>query len=101
MKSNTRHQRVRTAVLYSGGTPDPSLPAAEDVFNYFPRIRQPTLMLNGRWDTIFPEQSQATLYRLLGTPADRKRHVVYDAGHALLPRREVVRETMAWYDLYL
>lgn len=93
--------RVRTAVLYSGGTPDPSLPAAEDVFNYFPRIRQPTLMLNGRWDTIFPEQSQATLYRLLGTPADRKRHVVYDAGHALLPRREVVRETMAWYDLYL
>lgn len=44
---------------------------------------------------------QSALYRLLGTPADKKRHVVYDAGHAVLPRREVVRETLDWFDRYL
>jgi TolB-like protein/formylglycine-generating enzyme required for sulfatase activity len=93
--------RVRVNVLYTGGVMLTNLPPAEDLFNYFPRIRQPTLMLNGRWDTVFSQQSQAALYQLLGTPAEQKRHVVYDGGHAVQPRRDVVRETLDWFDRYL
>jgi hypothetical protein len=58
-------------------------------------------MLNGRSDYFYPlETSQLPLYRSLGTPAQDKRHVLFDSGH-LLPRNEVIRETLDWLDRYL
>jgi hypothetical protein len=40
------------------------------------------------------------MFRLLGTPAEHKRHVVYEAGH-FVPRSQLIKETLDWYDRYL
>ena len=61
----------------------------------------PVLMLNGRHDIVFPLELQQAYYRMLGTPAEHKRHVVYDAGHLSWPRGEFVRENLDWLDQYL
>lgn len=52
--------------------------------------------------SIFPvESSQLPLFRLLGTPAEHKRHVIFeDAGH-VPPRLDVIREILGWLDRYL
>jgi hypothetical protein len=39
-------------------------------------------------------------FELLGTPAMDKRHVIYEAGH-FVPRDQLVKETLDWYDRYL
>jgi hypothetical protein len=62
----------------------------------------PVLMLNGRYDDSFPvEASQRPLFRLLGTPARDKKHVVYEAGHGDYPRGAAARERLDWLDKYL
>ena len=59
-------------------------------------------MLGGRWDGNAPiETSQRPFFELLGTPSSDKRFVVYDAGHAALPHKEMMRETLDWLDKYL
>jgi hypothetical protein len=58
-------------------------------------------MLNGRFDFYNPPTtSQEPMFRLLGTPEQQKRRVVYDTGHDL-PRTGVVKETLDWLDKYL
>jgi hypothetical protein len=62
----------------------------------------PLLMLNGRHDYVLPyETSQKPLFRLLGTPAGDKKHVVYDAGPDALPRNQFIKEILAWLDRFL
>ena len=59
-------------------------------------------MLNGRYDTQYRyESQQKPLYRLLGTPAADKRHVVYETGHGPFPRKEMIGDTLDWLDRYL
>ena len=95
-------KRIGAAVLYSGGTDLHSgLPASEQVYNYLPRVTQPVLMLNGRWDIEGPLESQQRLFELLGTPAEAKKHVVYEAGHGHLPRFQVEKETLDWFERHL
>jgi len=58
-------------------------------------------MLNGKYDMYFPvETSQRPLFNLLGTPAKDKKLLIFDTGH-LVPRIDMMRETLAWYDKYL
>lgn len=40
------------------------------------------------------------MFDLLGTPPDQKEPKLYDADHNL-PDKEVVKETLAWFDRYL
>jgi dienelactone hydrolase len=93
--------RFRTAVLESGGLEfQNALPEADQI-NFVSRVKLPVLMLNGRYDHFFPvESSQVPLYRLLGTPATDKKHVVYESGHAV-PRKNFIKETLDWLDKYL
>ena len=94
-------KRIKTVVLSVGGlTLQASLPEADQV-NYLPRIKQPFLMLNGRYDFFFPyESSQVPMYDLLGTdPADKK-HIISETTH-FFPREEFIKETLAWMDKYL
>jgi TolB-like protein/formylglycine-generating enzyme required for sulfatase activity/dienelactone hydrolase len=94
--------RVGASVLIGGGIFFlPGLPAAEQPFNALPRITQPILMLSGRWDIDVNTESQEAMFRLLGTPADRKQRIVFDAGHGWLPQNQFVRATLDWYDDYL
>jgi dienelactone hydrolase len=95
--------RITTAVLLSGGmptereTPTPFV----DPLNYAPRIAMPVLMVNGRYDYIFPLAAQQMLFDSLGTPTTDKRYALFDYGHGSPPRAEVLRETLGWLDKYL
>jgi eukaryotic-like serine/threonine-protein kinase len=72
-----------------------------DQLNFAPRVKAPVLMLNGRFDYVFPvTSSQEPMFRLLGTPKENKRRVVYDSGHDI-PRSEMIKETLNWLDRYL
>jgi eukaryotic-like serine/threonine-protein kinase len=72
-----------------------------DQINFAPRVKAPVLMLNGRFDFIWPPSiSQEPMFRLLGTPIEDKRRVVYDTGHDL-PRSEMIKESLSWLDRYL
>ncbi|MDO8539430.1 MAG: protein kinase [Opitutaceae bacterium] len=92
--------RLNTSVLISGGFwPAEVAPEVAQV-NYAPRIRLPTLMLNGRFDFIFQLRDQRQLFHLLGTPPEHKRHVMLDAGHVIGPEM-VKKEILDWLDAYL
>ncbi|MGE5143949.1 MAG: protein kinase domain-containing protein [Acidobacteriota bacterium] len=93
--------RIKTAVLYVAGLElQRGQPDVEPI-NFLPRIHMPVLMLNGRYDHFFPvETSQLPMFRLLGTPPDRKRHVIYPGGH-FVPRGLLISETLDWLDRYL
>ncbi len=93
--------RIRTSVLYVAGLElQRGQPEVEPI-NFLPRIRIPVLMLNGRYDHFFPvETSQLPMFRLLGTPPERKRHVIYDGGH-FVPRTLLISEVLDWLDRYL
>lgn len=52
-------------------------------------------------DFVFPvESSQAPMFGWLGTPAAAKRHILFDSGHSV-PRKELMTETLAWFDRHL
>jgi len=95
-------RRFKAAILSSGGFQlRYDLPEV-DGLNFATRVKVPVLMLNGRYDDIFPlESSQLPLFRLLGTPNRDKKHVIYEAGHAELPHQDEVRESLDWLDKYL
>ena len=78
-----------------------SYPPIADPVNYLSRVQIPVLMLNGRYDYFYWETSQKQLFDLLGTPAEQKHHITYDAGHAPLPRGQVLRAVVDWLDTYL
>lgn len=94
-------KRIRAVVLNVGGMEmEKALPEADQI-NYLPRVTQPVLMLNGSYDMYFPvESSQKPMFRLLGTPPDQKKMLVYPSGH-LVPSTEFIKETLSWFDTYL
>ncbi len=93
--------RIKVCVLMSTGFwYEKRLPEVDQI-NFASRVKIPVLMLNGRFDSVFPpESSQEPMYRLLGTPKEQKRRVVYDAGHDL-PRAGTIKETLDFLDRYL
>ena len=92
---------IKLGVLTDGGLPFAKRTPEADEINFAPRVKIPVLMVNGRYDFIFPlETSQAPLFRLLGTLPKDKRHVVLDSAHDILSRPETVREILDWLDRY-
>ena len=77
--------------------------AGMDQADFAARLVKPVLMVNGRYDATFPlETAQLPLFRMLGTPAADKRHVIFDTPHDVrLRRADLVNEVLAWYDRYL
>ena len=94
-------KRFRAAVLDGAGIYLWDMPAAEQYYNYVPRITQPVLMLNGRWDIDVPLETQQHYFALLGTAPGDKKHLLFDAGHGQLPHNQLVRASLDWYDRYL
>jgi len=69
--------------------------------NFDGRMKQPVLVLNGRFDPIFPVNiSQLPFYRSLGPAEPLKHRIEYDTGHGL-PPNESIKETLAWFDRHL
>ncbi len=93
--------RIKACVLALGGLDfQRSLPEV-DPMNFLPHVKQPVLMLNGRYDFFFPvESTQDPFYRLLGSRKDQKKHLLYETGHSI-PRNELIKETLNWLDQYL
>jgi dienelactone hydrolase len=94
--------RLKTAVLLFGGLPFDNAPPEVEPANFVPRITLPVLMVSGKYDPYFTvDVAQKPLYELLGTPPEDKRYYALEAGHASLPRAEVVRLVLDWLDRYL
>jgi formylglycine-generating enzyme required for sulfatase activity/cephalosporin-C deacetylase-like acetyl esterase len=93
--------RFRTAVLYVPGFYADRLPPEIDAIHFAPRVRMPVLMMGGRYDFIFPEQTlQVPFFESLGATTADKRRIMYETGHNL-PRMEMIKETLDWLDRYL
>ncbi len=100
--------RIRTGILVDGGLDRGGLTSFKavpeiDHFNFAARITMPVLLVNGRYDVVFPlEVCQEPLFRVLATPAADKKHVLLETGHGLYPYRHImIREVLAWLDKYL
>ena len=95
-------ERLKTAILLAGGLRMSYIPPEADPFNFAPRVTLPVLLLAGRHDFLFPlETSQLPLLRLLGTPEQHKRHVLFETGHIPPRIQDLMREVLDWLDRYL
>jgi len=94
--------RFHASVLLSGGLYAARGGPETDLVNFAPRIKVPTLMVNGRDDFAFPlETSQRPLFRLLGPDPQHKRHAIFDGGHIPLLLHSMIKEILDWFDQYL
>jgi dipeptidyl aminopeptidase/acylaminoacyl peptidase len=72
-----------------------------DEVNFARRVSTPVLLLSGKFDNIFPLGTHVKpFFSMLGTAAEHKNHVVSDGGH-LVPRTQLIRETLDWLARYL
>jgi len=94
-------KRIRAAVLHASGfVMQKPLPEV-DPLNFLPRVHIPVLTLNGKNDTAYPlETTQKPMFKLLGTVEKDKKMKIYEGGH-LVPRSELMKESLAWFDKYL
>jgi hypothetical protein len=96
--------RVKASVLIVGGLLMQTAQPMADPFHFLPRVRQPTLMINARWDSFYPlETAGRPLFDNLGAPEDQKKLVIIDASHGVFSydRNRVVAESLEWLDTYL
>jgi len=96
-------ERLKASVMLAGGFdlvyPRPR-PEANDI-NYVTRVKTPTLMINGKYDSFLPyDISIKPMFDLLGTPDEHKELKLYETDH-IPPRIEFIKETLAWLDRYL
>lgn len=70
-----------------------------DLAHYLPRVHQPVLQFNGRFDTNFRyEESAKPFFDRLGS--ESKKHVVEPTGH-FISNSVAIGETLAWLDEHL
>jgi dienelactone hydrolase/predicted Ser/Thr protein kinase len=92
--------RFKASVLTGGSMTGLGRPEINAI-NYVGRARIPTLMLNGKYDTINPvETTIRPMFDLLGTPAADKRLELFETDH-IPPITEYIKETLAWLDKYM
>ena len=97
--------RISAAVFLAGGLEGALddgdyLTPEYDGATYAPRVKAAVLMINGREDIRFPyETSQVPLFKLLGSPSDKKAHKTYPGGHSTLGWFDLMsRDTHDWFD---
>ncbi len=94
--------RFKASALLAGGLASTPMPPELDAFNYAPRVRVPTVLINGNRDFSYPlETSQRPLFRSLGVAEPEKRHALLEGGHLPPDIQAVMREVVDWYDHYL
>jgi len=93
--------RIKTVILVGGGFDFQKTLPEVDAINFAPRVKQPALMINGRYDNFFPvDSSQEPMFRLLGAPAKDKTRVVFESAH-VPPNELLIKEMLNWLDRYL
>jgi len=96
-------ERLKVSVLLAGGfLAYGGLQRPEvNPINYVTRVESPTLMLNGRYDSILPiDTVQKPMFEFLGTPPEHKQWKLNDTDH-IPPINDTIKETLAWFDRYL
>ena len=95
--------RLQTAIFLDGGFFLDAPPAGGDQADFAPRMKKPVLMVNGRYDYVFSEaQSQEPFFKMLGTPAADKRHVLFDTPHDVSQLHpQLARTVLDWLDHYM
>ena len=92
--------RIALNILVAAGFPNTKPYPEADEINYISRIEAPTLILNGRYDAIFPlETNVIHFYNLLGTPEKDKRLHIIDAGHNFY-KKDRIKPILEWCDKY-
>jgi dienelactone hydrolase len=93
-------ERLKLAILVRGGLYKGwRYPEAEGI-TYISRVKIPVLMLNGKYDIIFPlETNVKPMFDLLGTPDEHKVLKVYETDH-FVPKNEMIKESLNWLDKY-
>ena len=92
-------KRIKVNVLMLGGIGTRYLPEVNEI-NYVKRVEQPTLMLNGKYDPLFPYNSSSKpMYDSLGT--EKKHQILYDYPSHYLPPDEAKKDMLGWLDKYL
>jgi hypothetical protein len=93
--------RIKACIFALGGLDFQESLAEADAINFLPRVKQPVLRLNGRYDFFYPlESAQEPFFRGLGSGKGQKKKLLYDAGH-FIPMSDLVKETLNWLDQYL
>jgi len=93
-------ERLKACVLLAGGLSDIGRPEVHPI-NYISRMKTPTLMINGKYDSGFSyEAGIKPMFDLLGTPYEHKVLKLYETDH-IPPKNEFIKETLAWLDKYL
>ena len=92
-------KRLRIGILAYSGLGEMTLPEIDKV-NFLPRITQPVLLINGRYDYSAPvETSLEPMFDVLGTPKKDKSLLIFDGGHTV-PRNDLIRSVLDWLDHY-
>jgi len=95
--------RLRAVVFLDGGYfLSPPAPGTDQA-DFAPRLKKPVLMVNGRYDFTFSlERAQEPLFRMLGTPAADKQHVVFETPHDVRQDRPaLISVVLGFLDKYL
>jgi hypothetical protein len=90
--------RIKASVLISGGLSPQRTQPEVDPFNFLPRVKVPTLMINVPNDYFYPlEASQKPFFQFLGS--EPKDHVLLKGAH-MPPMNDIARETLDWFDRF-
>jgi dienelactone hydrolase len=97
--------RFKSAVLMSAslaGVNPEKVPDHVNPNTYWPNVRAPILVLNGRYDIMLPYGPNSdALISLIGTSDNDKNSIHYESSHWPLPAHRVRNDTLAWFDRYL
>ena len=94
-------ERFRVLILAHGGLPADEVRPEVDELNFLPRVTVPVVMINGRYDHVFPvEISQKPFFERLGTSPANKTYLVLAGGHTS-PRNELIQIVLGGLDRYL
>jgi eukaryotic-like serine/threonine-protein kinase len=94
-------RRIKVCILVAGGLNFQEAHAEVDTINFLPRVKQPVLMLNGRYDFFYPlKSSQEPFFKGLSSVKGQKKQLVYETCH-FVPMNELTTELLSWLDLYL
>ena len=88
-------KRIKGAVLIGGG-----FGFDREMQGFSQRCYTPIQMVNSREDGF--GETHSPMFRALGTPADRKRHIVFDGDHSLAGfEKDVIKVNLEWFDRFL
>jgi formylglycine-generating enzyme required for sulfatase activity/dienelactone hydrolase len=93
--------RIKVVVIVCGGL-NLNYPPEYSQVNFAPRIRIPILIQGGKYDAIFPlESNQKPFLKLFGTAEKDKQLRIYETGHAVWLKNEAFKDEFDFLDKYL